>query len=129
MNKGANAGSTSLVSREVLIEGEITGKEEGLHVDGRVRGVIRLSDGDLFVGPGGAVEAEVDARNVVVQGSVTGKVTARKQFEVQPTGRFNGECTAASIDIREGAIFEGTSKMINPAAPKGGSGPNMGKPV
>ncbi len=116
MSKRVDAGATSLVSKEVLIEGEVAG-EENLHVDGRVTGVIRLA-GDLFVGAGGSVEAEIDARNVVVQGTLAGKVIARQQFEVRPTGRFSGECTAASIEIREGAVFEGTSKMIGPAAAK-----------
>ncbi|MFO7708364.1 MAG: polymer-forming cytoskeletal protein [Desulfobacterales bacterium] len=120
MNKSTSAESTSLVSREVVIEGEISG-DENLHVDGRINGAIRLS-GDLFVGAGGSVEAEIDARNIVVQGTVTGKVTARQQLEIQPTGRFNGECTAASIEIREGALFEGTSRMITAAPPKSGGG-------
>jgi len=48
MVKDASAGSTSLVSRPVVIEGEISG-DENLHVDGRVKGIIRLT-GDLFVG-------------------------------------------------------------------------------
>lgn len=127
MNKSVNPGSTSLVSREVLIEGEISG-EESLHVDGRVKGVLRLS-GDLFVGAGGVVEAEVEARNVVVQGSLTGKVSARQQLEIHPTGRFNGECMAASIEIREGAIFEGTSRMISSPEFKNGGRPVAKKPA
>jgi cytoskeletal protein CcmA (bactofilin family) len=110
MVKDATSGSTSLVSRPMVIEGEING-DESLHVDGRVKGIIRLK-GDLFVGVGGVVEAEVDARNVVVQGTISGKVLARRQLEVQPSGRFNGECTAASYEIREGAVFEGVSRMI-----------------
>jgi cytoskeletal protein CcmA (bactofilin family) len=109
MAKDASNGSTSLVSRAVVVEGEISG-DENLHVDGRVKGIIRLT-GDLFVGASGAVEAEIDARNIIIQGTVTGKVLARRQFEVQPSGRFNGECTAASYEIREGAVFEGISKM------------------
>jgi len=113
MVKNPAAGSTSLVSRAVLIEGEVTG-EENLHVDGCVKGVIRLA-GDLYVGASGRVEADIDARNVVIQGSVIGKVIARQLLEIQPSGRFSGECTAAAIEIREGALFEGTSKMINGA--------------
>lgn len=111
MAKDTSSGSTSLVGRPVVIEGDISG-DENLHIDGRVKGTIRLT-GDLFVGAGGVVEAEVDARNVVIQGSVTGKVLARRQLEVQPSGRFNGECTAASFEIREGAVFEGISRMIS----------------
>jgi cytoskeletal protein CcmA (bactofilin family) len=59
------------------------------------------------------VEAEVDARNVVIQGTVTGKVLARRQFELRPGGRFSGECTAAAYEIREGASFEGISRMFS----------------
>ena len=99
----------------MVVEGEISG-DESLHVDGRVKGIIRLK-GDLFVGVGGIVEAEIDARNVVIQGTITGKVLARRQLEVQPSGRFNGECTAASYEIREGAIFEGISRMISSTQP------------
>ena len=109
MAKEASSGTTSLISRQVLVEGEISG-EENLHVDGRINGSIRLT-GDLFIGASGVVEAEVDARNVVIQGAVTGKVVARQQLEVQPTGHFSGECTAASIQIHEGAVFEGISRM------------------
>jgi cytoskeletal protein CcmA (bactofilin family) len=127
MVKNPAASSTSLVSRPVFIEGEVTG-EENLHVDGRVKGVIRLT-GDLCVGASGTVEAEIDARNVVIQGSVTGKVIARQMLEVQASGRFSGECTAASIEIREGALFEGTSKMINSANASRNAPPSSPKPT
>ena len=125
MAKDASSGSTSLVSRPVVIEGEISG-EENLHVDGRVKGIIRLA-GDLVVGSAGVVEAEVDARNVVIQGSVSGKVVARRQLEVQSSGRFNGECTAASYEIREGAVFEGISRMMNSMPPVEKASASSGK--
>jgi len=120
MAKDASSGTTSLVSRPVVVEGEISG-EENLHVDGRVKGIIRLS-GDLFVGAGGVVEAEIDARSIVIQGAVSGKVIARRQLEIQPSGRFTGEATAASYEIRQGAVFEGISRML-------GSKPQAEKPA
>lgn len=116
MAKDGSSSSTSLVSRTVVVDGEISG-EENLHVDGRVKGIIRLT-GDLVVGSAGVVEAEVDARNVVVQGSITGKVVAHRQLEVQASGRFNGECAAASYEIREGAVFEGISRMLGNMPPE-----------
>ena len=116
MGKESASGTISLVSRQVVVEGEIHG-DENLHVDGRVKGSIRLN-GDLFVGANGVVEAEVEARNVIIQGALTGKVLAREQLEVQSTGRFNGESTAGSYEIREGAVFEGISKMLGRSNPK-----------
>ena len=118
MPKDKPSGSTSLLSRNVKIEGEIRG-EENLHIDGRIKGAVRLN-GDILIGNAGIVEAEIEAENVVIQGQVTGNVTARQQLEIWPSGKLMGDCTARSIDIKEGAVFEGRSHMLKspPAPPK-----------
>lgn len=117
MAKASPDGPISLVSRPIVLEGDLSG-DENLHIDGRVVGTVRLT-GDLFIGPTGSVEGEVDARDVVIQGAVNGKLTARRQLEIAATGRFNGECQAASIQIHEGAVFEGTSRMLAGPTPAG----------
>ena len=43
---------------------------------------------------------------------MAGNVKAHQQLEIHPTGKLIGDCTAASIDIKEGAVFEGRSNMI-----------------
>ena len=115
MDKRKSAGSTSLLSRNVVIDGEVLG-EENLHVDGNIKGRIQLS-GNLFVGASGLVEADVKAINVVIQGKIVGNVTADQQLEIQPSGKLIGDCTAASIDIREGAVFDGRSSMKRTSSP------------
>ncbi len=110
MDKGTATGTTSLLSKEVKIEGDIQGNEN-LQIEGKLIGSIKLA-GDIYVGPTGIVEADVEADNVVIQGQVSGNVTARKQLQIQSSGKLLGDCTAQSIDIREGALFEGRSKMI-----------------
>lgn len=106
-----NATVTSIVGRSLVIEGELSG-EESLHVDGRLKGTLRLN-GDLVVGPSGIVEAEIEVRDIFILGAVTGRVTARRRFEVQPSGRFQGEAAAAAYEIHPGAIFEGISRMLS----------------
>ena len=109
MDKGTATGTTSLLSKEVKIEGDIQGNEN-LQIEGKLIGSIKLV-GDIYVGPTGIVEANVEADNVVILGQVSGNVTARKQLQIQSSGQLLGDCTAPSIDIREGALFEGRSKM------------------
>ena len=121
MPTGKPTDSTSLLSKNVKIEGEIRG-EENFHVEGRFKGAIKLN-GDIFIGSSGVVEADVEANNVVIQGQVRGNIMARKQLEIQPTGQLFGDCTAQSIDIKEGAIFEGRSNMLRSAVPPSGSAP------
>ncbi len=113
MQKTKTTDSTSLVSKNVRIEGEIQGPEN-LHVEGYIKGAIALS-GDIFVGNTGIVEADLEAKNVVIQGEVTGNVKAHQQLEIHPSGKLVGDCTATSIDIKEGAVFEGRSIMMKSA--------------
>ena len=110
MDKVNTNGTTSLLSKEVKLEGDIQGSEN-LQVDGKFKGSIKLA-GDISIGPTGVVEADIEADNVVIQGRLNGNVKARKQLQIQSTGKFLGDCTVQSIDIKEGALFEGRSKMI-----------------
>ncbi len=119
MGKDNAADSTSLLSKNVKIEGEIQGPEN-LHVEGYIKGSIKLS-GDIFVCNTGIVEADVEAKNIVIQGEVTGNVLARQQLEIHPSGKLIGDCSAVSIDIKEGAVFEGRSIMIKSPGSSAGS--------
>ena len=110
MQNNTSADSISLLSKNVRIEGEIQGPEN-LHVEGYLKGAVALS-GDIFIGNTGIVEADVEAKNVIIQGELTGNVKAHQQLEIHPSGKLVGDCTAASIDIKEGAVFEGRSNMI-----------------
>jgi cytoskeletal protein CcmA (bactofilin family) len=121
MDKGKATGTTSLLSKEVKIEGDIQGNED-LQVDGQLKGSVKIA-GNIVVGPTGLVEADVEADNVIVQGQITGNVLARKQLQIQSSGKLLGDCMAQTIDIREGALFEGRSKMIRPSAPPAGAKP------
>ena len=131
MEIGKSSGATSVLSKKVKMEGDIRGDED-LRVEGHFKGTIKVT-GDIFVGQSGVVEAEVEADNVVIQGQVTGNVMARKQLEIQSSGQLLGDCRAKSIDIREGAIFEGRSSMLKSsasapatgAAPGGSSQPDL----
>jgi len=119
MESGKTSGTTSLLSKKVKIEGNIKGDED-LRVEGHFKGTIKVV-GDFFVGQSGVVEADVEADNIVIQGQITGNVLARKQLEIQSSGQLLGDCQAKSIDIREGAIFEGRSSMLRSSAPPASS--------
>jgi cytoskeletal protein CcmA (bactofilin family) len=110
MEIGKTTGTTSLLSKKVKIEGDIQGDED-LRVEGHFKGTIKVV-GDIFIGQSGVVEADVEADNIVIQGQITGNVLARNQLEIHSTGQLLGDCKAKSIDIREGALFEGRSSML-----------------
>jgi cytoskeletal protein CcmA (bactofilin family) len=104
----------SLVSRNTVIEGDIRGAE-GLTIEGTVKGHLHI-DGRVWVAESGRVEADIEAKSVVVRGRVKGDVTAENELDIHPGGELYGLIRARLIHIREGAIFEGRSQMIRAAA-------------
>ena len=100
----------SVVSRDICIEGELEGSEN-LVIEGRVKGRIQ-SQGNVTVTASGNVEAAIVARNITIQGRVNGNIEAREAVEIQQQGILIGDCRARSIQIREGARFEGRSDIL-----------------
>ena len=100
----------SVISRDICIEGELEGSEN-LTIEGRFKGRIQ-SQGDIIISATGNVEAVVMARNITIQGRVNGNIEAREAVEIQPQGILIGDCRARSIQIREGARFEGRSEIL-----------------
>jgi cytoskeletal protein CcmA (bactofilin family) len=91
-----------LLTRLLCIKGEITGQDE-LLIDGEVHGKIRLQGGKLTIGPNGRVTAEIEAREVVVRGEVTGNIKGHDRVQIAATGRVRGEINTRLISIEEGA--------------------------
>jgi cytoskeletal protein CcmA (bactofilin family) len=94
--------SGGVLTSSILIKGEIRGRED-LYVDGEVQGSIHLVDGRVTIGPHGKITADVDAREIVIRGTVKGSLRGRDRVEVGRTGDIRGDITTLRIAIEEGA--------------------------
>ncbi len=103
--------TASFISRNSRVDGKVGGKES-IIVEGFIKGLISLK-GNIIVGSTGVIEADVEADNISVHGKISGNVFARQQLIIQPSGKIQGDISALSIDIKEGALFEGRSHMIS----------------
>jgi cytoskeletal protein CcmA (bactofilin family) len=88
------------------IKGQITGTED-LQIDGKVEGPISLRGHELTVGSTAQLKSEIDAREVVVYGKVTGNLRARDRVDVKKDGSVVGDISTARISIEDGAQFKG----------------------
>src|SRR5690242_4635697 len=61
----------SRINSGLKITGEVFGDSD-LVIDGEVQGKVRISSGRVTVGPSGRVQAEIEAREIVVEGTVQG---------------------------------------------------------
>jgi cytoskeletal protein CcmA (bactofilin family) len=103
----------SLISQDLTIDGVIAG-EGDLHVDGTVRGEIRI--GKLTLGDTGHVEGAIIAETVEARGRIIGSVTA-KQVRLSGTAYVDGDITHEQLSIELGAFFQGRSLKFQRPAP------------
>jgi cytoskeletal protein CcmA (bactofilin family) len=104
----AQPGGT-LIGPNVTIEGTVSGSERVV-VEGTVRGKINIA-ADLLVGTKARVEATVHARNVTVEGKLTGDISADDRVELVASATVDGNIKAPKIIVAEGAKFRGSVDM------------------
>ena len=100
---------STIIGKDSLFTGTMEVKGT-LRIDGKVKGKI-VSDETVNVGPTGEVEADIDARTVVVAGSVIGNIKTGDKLEMQAKAKVLGDVTTKSIVIEQGAIFHGSCQM------------------
>ncbi|MDR1804267.1 MAG: polymer-forming cytoskeletal protein [Treponema sp.] len=85
---------------------------ESLCIQGRFKGTIEASTGDLIVDKGAVVEADhISVASLVVLGTVVGAVTAADKIDLFPGAEVKGDLTAARLRIADGVLFDGQCSM------------------
>jgi cytoskeletal protein CcmA (bactofilin family) len=98
------------IGKSVVIKGELNGSED-LTIEGQVEGKIELRQNALTIGPNGKIKAQVFAKAVIVQGEVTGNITASEKVDIRDNGSVDGDITSPRVAIAEGAHFRGSIDM------------------
>lgn len=95
----------------IVLDGNLTGNEDFL-IEGKVKGKVSL-DSDLRIGANARVDATVHARNVTIEGTLIGDVSADNRVELINGSNVEGNIKAPKIVVSEGARFRGTVDMGN----------------
>ncbi len=101
--------ATSVVSSNSNWNGVLR-TEGSISVHGRAEGELHAAS-DVFVAEGAEVDAHIFADNVVVAGTVRGKVEARGRLELLAQGHVSGDVKAPRLIVHEGAQLSGQLKM------------------
>lgn len=94
------------IGKSFLIKGELRADED-LTVEGSVEGKIELGDHSLWISPHGNVRAEVRARDVIVAGTLIGRITASERVEIKMSASVEGSIKCPRVVIVDGARFNG----------------------
>jgi cytoskeletal protein CcmA (bactofilin family) len=92
------------------IKGHIIAKED-LRFEGQIEGTISVPEHTLIVGPQARLEADVEARAVVVVGKLSGSVSALERFELQAQGTLEGTLESPRVRIYDGALLQAKVAM------------------
>src|SRR5688572_22265758 len=87
-----------------------------LRVDGQLSGRVNSETGTLIVGSNGQVDANIEVAIATIHGTVNGDIIASQRLELGRAAKVNGNVQTPSLMIEQGAIFEGSCKMIQPNA-------------
>ncbi len=107
--KQSTARIDTLIGRTASVQGDIE-FSGGLHVDGRVNGSVRATDGAaaaLSVSEHGLVEGSVVAPQVVLNGSVNGDIIAAERVVLGAKARVRGNVHYGVIEMALGAEING----------------------
>jgi cytoskeletal protein CcmA (bactofilin family) len=107
----SQAPSSSVIGAGLKIRGEISGNSD-LHIEGEAQGQIRLTGGRVSVGPNGNVQADVDAREISIEGALQGNLKASESVRLGPSSKVQGSILAPRIGIEDGARLRGKVEMV-----------------
>ena len=114
-NAVLNNQEQATIGKSLVVKGEVTGSES-LYIDGRVEGAINLPGNRVTVGRNGQVQANVNAREVVVLGKVKGNINASDRVDIRNEGSLTGDVVCQRISIEDGAYFKGGIDIRKPGA-------------
>ncbi len=114
-NAVLNTQEQASIGKSLLIKGEVTGSES-LYIDGRVEGAINLSGNRVTVGRNGQIQANINAKEVVILGKVKGNITASDRVDIRNEGSLTGDVICQRISIEDGAYFKGGIDIRKPGA-------------
>ncbi|MGI9101319.1 MAG: bactofilin family protein [Terriglobales bacterium] len=112
-NATVNSQDQATIGKSLVIKGEVTGSES-LYIDGRVEGSINLPGNRVTVGRNGVVNANINAREIVVTGKVRGNLVASDRVDIRNEGSLTGDVIAQRISIEDGAFFKGGIDIRKP---------------
>ena len=98
----------TIIGPNAYIRGDIQ-SDGGVRVEGVFEGSIDIT-GNLIIGEGAKIVADIKANNVSISGAIKGNVNGN-MVEILETGRVWGDLTINSLLLNEGAYLRGQTTM------------------
>lgn len=109
-------GSETIIALGVRLDGDLHA-EGDLIIEGEVHGTVKTQS-DLRIGDQAVVEANIEAGNALVSGTIRGNILVRGKLELLSSSSLTGDVTTEVLVVGPGATVNGTISMGAVEAPR-----------
>lgn len=99
----------TIIGKGTTFEGTIN-VQNSVRVDGFFKGNIKSTE-SIVIGKEGEIEGEVEVKNALIGGKISGKLIASGRVTLENTSKFLGELKTTRLIINEGAVYNGSCEM------------------
>ena len=101
------------------MQGTLTFKDPvNLRINGNFEGKLDTK-GSLTIGENATVHADINGEEIVINGKITGNISAQKQLRVLSRAHIVGDITTPILSVEAGAVIQGKCQMLNIQGQKG----------
>ena len=108
---------SAVIGSKINFKGELSGDED-LLIQGKVEGTVTLNGYKLTIGKLGHVKANLQAKNIIIDGTVEGDIIAQEHIAINASSIVRGNITANRVTLEDGAKFRGSIDMDTEAQPQ-----------
>lgn len=105
-----NRTTAMAIGASIHIKGDVTGDED-LIIQGRVEGTINLKGHNVTISKSGRVRANIQARQIMVEGKLDGDMNGEEKVVIRETGNVHGNIVSPRVTLEDGALFKGSIEM------------------
>ena len=107
---------SAVIGSKINFKGELSGDED-LLIQGKVEGTVTLNGYKLTIGKLGHVKANLQAKNIIIDGTVEGDIIAQDHIAINASSIVRGNFTANRVTLEDGAKFRGSIDMDTESQP------------
>ena len=113
MRKDKKHETEKVLDVDASMQGTLIFKDSvNLKINGTFEGVLNTK-GSLMIGEQAVVNADITGESIIIAGKVNGNITALKDLKLISPARVIGDIRSPLLSIAEGAVFDGTSRMLS----------------
>lgn len=110
---GNDKDATTVIAKGTVLEGKFA-CTENVRLDGSIHGEVKV-DKRLVMGDSSFVQGNIVARDAAIQGRIKGDLVVNGALHLMESAVIEGNISARTMVVDEGARYNGTCKIGEPA--------------